>query len=141
MRSDRRMRDHDVARHQCRRHLSDDVQKRVVVRHENLNVIAHLGQLGRRSNKIRNRSRISVPDKDVKTLATQIIGNSASDNAQPNYTNIFLGSTSHWRLSGLFAALPPVQPAAKNAIVQSRSWTKPSLERPPIVSFRAKIDN
>ena len=37
------MRKHDVPRCQGRRHLPDDVEKRVVVRHENLDVITHLG--------------------------------------------------------------------------------------------------
>src|ERR1700726_3129518 len=44
-------------------------------------------------------------------------------------------------LSGLFPALPPVQPEAKRGIVQSRSSLVRSLERPQILGSRAKIDN
>src|SRR6266480_5944073 len=141
MRRHGRMRDDDVTRCQGRCQLPDHIQKSIVVRYENLNVVAHLGQLGRRAYEIRDRSRVSVPDKDVKTQTTQIVGNPASDNAESDYTDIFLGSTRHWRLNGLFAAWPPVQPEAKTATVQSRSSLRPRLKRPQILGLRAKIDN
>src|SRR5260370_42290949 len=86
---------HDVPRCQGRRHLPDDIEKRVVVRHENLDIITHLGQLGRRAQEIRNRTRISVPDEHVKTLTTQIFCDPASNDTEPHYTDIFLGSMSH----------------------------------------------
>ena len=97
------MRDHDVARHQCRRHLSDDVQQRVVVRHENLNVIAHLGELGRRADKIRHRSRVTVPDKNVEPLPAQIIRDAASDDAESDYANVLSDSTRHWGCAAIFS--------------------------------------
>src|SRR5438874_12096358 len=108
------MRDNDVTRCQGRRQLPDHIQKSIVVRDENLNVVAHLGQLGRRAYEIRDRSRVSVPDKDVKTQTTQILGNPASDNAESDYTDIFLGSTRHWSLRGLFAALAACSACGEN---------------------------
>src|SRR5207247_1293967 len=105
MRRDCRVRNDDVPRRQRRRQLPDDIQKSVVVRHKNLNVVAHLSQLGRCAHKVLDGSRVSIPDKHGKTKTTQIVRNPASDNAESDYANIFLGSTRHWGLRGLFAAL------------------------------------
>ena len=93
--------DHDVARCQRRRHLPKDIEKRVVVGNKNLNDVAHFGELGWSPDKIRNRSRVSVPNKDVKPEPAQIVGDAASDNAESDYANIFSGSTRHW-LRGFF---------------------------------------
>jgi hypothetical protein len=84
-----------MTRRQRRRHLTDNVEKRVIIRDENLNVVAHLGELGRGAYEIRYRSWISVPDKDVKILTPQVICDAASDDAKPNYTDILSGSTRH----------------------------------------------
>jgi hypothetical protein len=39
----------------------------------------------------------------MKTLATQIVRNAASDDAESDYANIFPGSTRHLGLRSLFA--------------------------------------
>src|ERR1700687_4420342 len=105
MRRNRRMRYDDVPRRERGRPLADNVQKRVVVRNENLNVVTHLGQLGRRTHEIRDGSRVPVPNKNMETQTAQIVGDPASDDAEPDYTHLFPGSTRHWGLRGLFAVL------------------------------------
>src|SRR5205807_3222786 len=77
------------------RHLPEHIQKCVVVRDKNLNVIAHLGELGRCADEIRNGSRVSVPNKNMKALSAEIIGHPAPDNAESDHTNIFSSSTRH----------------------------------------------
>src|SRR6516165_6380011 len=96
--------DHDVSGREGRRHLAKDVQERVVVRHEDLNEIAHLGQLGRRAHKILHRSGIAVPNKDVETLTTEIVGDAASDDAESDHPNVIFVSTRHG-LSAAFRTL------------------------------------
>jgi hypothetical protein len=86
----------DVPGRQRGSQLSHNIQKRVVVRDEDLNVVAHLGQFGRRAHEIRDRAWVSIPDKHVKALATQIVRDPASDNAETDYTDVFSGSTRHW---------------------------------------------
>src|SRR5207253_10502441 len=98
-------------------------------------------QLGRCAHEIRYRARVSVPDKHVKTLTSQIFRDPASDNAEADYTDIFPGSSRHWVERPLSPALPPVQPEAKTGIVQSRSSLRPALKRPQVVGFSAKIDS
>src|SRR5438552_2081521 len=106
-----------------RRDLPDDVEKRVVVRHENLDVITHLGQLSRRAHEIRNRTRISVPDEHVKTLTTQIFCDPASNDTEPDYTDIFIGSTRHLNWMRPFRnGWSPIQPAVKTGIAQLQKF-------------------
>src|SRR5205823_9100151 len=76
-------------------------KQRVVVRDKNLDVIAHLRQLRRRSNKIWHRSRVAVPDKDMKAAAAQIFRNPTADNAESEHSNVFPGSTCHVRFGVL----------------------------------------
>jgi hypothetical protein len=93
------MSDHNVPRPERRRQLPDDVQKRVVVGNKDLNVIAHFGEFGWRAHEIRNRTRVTVPNKDVKPALTQIFCNPASNDAESDYSNVFPGSTCHVKLA------------------------------------------
>src|SRR2546421_12814998 len=97
------MRDHDMPRRERRRHLPNYVEKRVIVRDKNLDVIAHLGELGRRADKIRHRSRVTVPDKNVEPLPAQIIRDAASDDAESDYANVLSDSTRHWGCAAIFS--------------------------------------
>src|SRR5690242_18064287 len=99
MRGNRGMSDHDMPGPERGRQLPDDLQKRVVVRNKYLNVVAHFGELGWRSHEIRNRTRVTVPNKDVKPALTQIFGNSASNDPESDYPNVFPGSTRHVQLA------------------------------------------
>ena len=89
------MREHDVFTRELFPQTLYSLQQRLIVRDKNLNAIAHLGQLGRRTDEIRNRSRITVPDKDVKPAVTQIFRDSASNDAEAEHPNVFPGSTRH----------------------------------------------
>jgi len=99
------MGDDDVPRRERRRHLPKNVQKRIVVGNKNLNDIAHFGELGRRAHEIRHRPRIPIPNKDVETLAAQIVGNTASNNAESDYANVFSSTTRHGDLAALWPLL------------------------------------
>src|SRR5205085_3121359 len=78
----------------------------------------------------------------MKTLTTQIFCDPASNDTEPDYTDIFIGSTRHlsWRRP-FRNDWSPIQPPVKTGIAQSRSSPGTKLEGPQIVSFRAKIDN
>src|SRR4051794_461948 len=96
MRRNCRMSNYDMPRRQSWCHLAHHIQKRVVVRDKDLNVVAHLGQFRWRPHEIRDRARISIPNEHVKTLTTQIFRDPASDDAEPDYAHVFPGSTRHW---------------------------------------------
>ena len=89
------MRHHDMPRRQCRTKILDDLQKRIVIRNKDLNVIAHLRDLGRRADKIRHWPRRAIPDKDLKSFPAQVLSDPASDDAETDYSNVFLRSPGH----------------------------------------------
>ena len=69
-------------RGQIRRHPLHHREERVIIRDENLDVIAKLGHFCRRPDKIRDRTRRPVPDEDVKPVFPQVIHDPLADNAQ-----------------------------------------------------------
>jgi hypothetical protein len=97
MRRDRRVRKHNVARGEARTELLRNLEKRVIVGHENLHEIAHLGQLRWRADKIRHGSRSPVPDEYVEPFPTKNLPNTASDYSEADQPNIFLRSMGHVR--------------------------------------------
>ena len=111
------MRNHDMTRRQRGRHLPNDVEQRVVVRDKNLDVVAHLGELGGSTDEVRHRTRISVPYENVKSLLAEVIRDAASNDSEADYAHIFSSSSRHL-LSGALAA---AQPAAKRPLMQCRS--------------------
>src|SRR5207302_3698752 len=106
MRRHRRVRDHDVPSRERWRHLPNHIEKRVVVRNKDLNVIAHLGELGWRADKVRHRPWVTVPNKNVESLPAQIIRDAASDDAESDYANVLSGSTRHWGCAAIFQLWP-----------------------------------
>jgi hypothetical protein len=86
---------HNVARSKTGTKLPSYIKKRIVVGNKNLQVIAHLGQLRRRADEIRNRPRRPIPDENVKAFSAQNLSDSAPDNPEADYPNIFLRSSGH----------------------------------------------
>src|SRR5947209_6185433 len=119
MRRDHRMCNDDVPRCEGWRHLANDIEKSVVVGNENLDVITHFGELGRRADEIWNRPRIAVPYENVKTARAKVFSNPASDDAEPEHSYVFPGSTRHMKWPVPVQAVN--QPAAKTAPAQSRT--------------------
>ena len=78
----------DVTRRELFAQLLDSLQKCVVIRHENLDVIAQPSQFTQRTDKIWNRPRRSVPNEHRKTFAAQMCGDSATDNSKPYDANV-----------------------------------------------------
>jgi len=85
----------DVARSKRRGHLPDNVQKSVVIRNKNLDVIAHFGELGRRSDEVWDRTWIPIPYEYVEPAFAQIFSDPASNDAESKDPNVFSGSTRH----------------------------------------------
>jgi len=85
----------DVARSKRRGHLPDNVQKSVVIRNKNLDVIAHFGELGRRSDEVWDRAWIPIPYEYVEPAFAQIFSDPASNDAESKDPNVFSGSTRH----------------------------------------------
>ena len=59
--------------------MLNHIEKRLIVGYENLDVIAHFGELGGRADEIRNQSWRSVPDENVIPFSAQNISDTASD--------------------------------------------------------------
>ena len=95
MRRDRGVRKHNMARGEARTESLRNLEKRVIVGHENLHEIAHLGQLRWRADEIRHGSRSPAPDEYVESFSTQNLTDTASDYSEADHPNIFLRSTGH----------------------------------------------
>ena len=68
--------------------LLDGLQKRVVIRHKNLNVIAQVHEFPQRTDKIWNRTRRSIPNEDGKFFAPEMCGDCATDNPETDHANV-----------------------------------------------------
>jgi hypothetical protein len=71
-----------VVRRQVRRHPLNHLKKRVIVRNENLDVIAELGDFGGRPDKVRDWPRRPVPNENVEPAFPQIVHDPLADDAQ-----------------------------------------------------------
>jgi hypothetical protein len=91
------MRQNDVARCERRRHLCYNFQKSIIVGHKNLNVIAHLSELGGGTHEIWNWLRSSVPHEDMKAFMAQDFCYSAADDTEANDSDILSRSMRHVR--------------------------------------------
>jgi hypothetical protein len=69
--------------------LLDGLQKRVVIRHKNLNVIAQVHEFPQRTDKIWNRTRRSIPNEDGKSFSAEMSGDCATDDPKADYANVF----------------------------------------------------
>ena len=85
----------DMVRRQVRHHSLHHLEQRIVIGNEDLDVIAELRDLRRRTNEIRHRSRRPVPNKNVVAAFPQITYHSLADNAQPEHTYVFSRPTRH----------------------------------------------
>jgi len=65
----------------------DGVQQSLVVGNKNLNVIAKLGQLSRRTHKIWNGTRCPAPNENPKSFPAQIHTYPATDNAEADHSD------------------------------------------------------
>jgi hypothetical protein len=70
--------------------LMDGVQQSLVVGNKNLNVIAKLRQLSRRTHKIWNGTRCPVPNENLKSLPAQIHTYPATDDPEADYSNLLV---------------------------------------------------
>jgi hypothetical protein len=75
---------HDMPRSERRRKLFYDLEESVVVRDKDLDVVAHLGELGRRTDKVWHWARRPVPDECVEAFFAKNFPYSASDDAEAN---------------------------------------------------------
>src|SRR5438874_11455416 len=94
------MRDHNMARRKRHRNGLDHPHQRIVVRDEDLKVMARLRQFGRGTDKVGHWSRGAVPNEDRQSLTPQMVGNQKANNAKANNHNAFYNSTRHtlWKL-------------------------------------------
>ena len=95
------MREHDVARRQRGRQLVGNLKKRVIVRHKNLQVIAHLRDFGGRTDEVWDPSQGPIPDENMEPLLANVRGDSAPDNPETDHSDIFSHSMSHVTFCGL----------------------------------------
>ena len=95
------MREHDVARRQRGRELVGNLKKRGIVRHKNLQAIAHLRNFPGRTDEVWDPSQGPIPDKNVEALLAEVRGNSAPDNPETDHSDIFSHSMSHVAFCGL----------------------------------------
>ena len=63
--------------------LLHDIVESLIIRDEDLQKVAHLGQFGRSTDKVRHRPWRAVPDKDVEALFLQNLAHPAADNPEP----------------------------------------------------------
>ena len=89
------MRHHDVVRGQVRHHPLHHLEQGIVVRNEDLDVIAKLRHFRGRTHKIRHRSWRPVPNENVIPAFAQIVHHPLADDAQTHHSNIFPCPTRH----------------------------------------------
>ena len=80
------MPNNDVSRREILTQPMGGVEQSLVVRNKNLNVIAKLGQLGGRTDKIWNGTGGPVPDENLKTFSAQIRTDPATDDPEANHS-------------------------------------------------------
>jgi|SRR5580700_7946935 hypothetical protein len=137
------MRHHDMPRRQCRTKILDDLQKRIVIRNKDLNVIAHLRDLGRRADKIRYRTRSAVPNKNLKSFPAQVLSDPASDDAETDYSNVFLRSPGHVMFCAALGRNPEPTRVKSNFATSNPEVAilrSPSEKRAKDPCLRAKVD-
>jgi hypothetical protein len=83
------MRHDDVVWGQVTRNPLRRLEQRFIVGDKNLDEIAKLSDLCRRSYKIGNGPRRAVPDEDMKAAFPQVLGHSLADDSEPDHSNIF----------------------------------------------------
>jgi hypothetical protein len=127
-----------VTRSKRRGHLADNVQQGVIVRNKNLNVIAHFGELGRCSDEVWDRTRISIPHKNVKPTFPQIFRDPASDDTESKDPNVFSGSTRHVK-AGLSVASAASSACGENRPGAIQKFVAAGLKRPQITGIPTKI--
>jgi len=89
------MREHDVARRQRGRELVCNLKKRVIVRHKNLQAIAHLRDFRGRTDEVWDPSQGPIPDENIEALLAQVRGDSRSNNPETDHSDIFSHSMRH----------------------------------------------
>ena len=80
----------DVARREVFTEPMNGVQQSLVVGNKDLDVIAKLGQLSRRPDKIWNGTRRPVPNENLKSFPAQIPTYPATDDPQADHSNRFV---------------------------------------------------
>ena len=81
------MPNNDVPRCELFTELMDGVQQSLVVGNKDLDVIAKLGQLSRRTDKIWNGTRCPVPNENLKSFPAQIRTYPATDDPEADHSN------------------------------------------------------
>src|SRR5690242_15163558 len=92
----------NVTRGERHRNRLNHSHQRVIVRDEDLQVIAGLRQLPWRTDKVRHWLRSAVPDKHRQSLVPQMIGNATADDTKANNPNRLSDGPRHiptiWKL-------------------------------------------
>jgi hypothetical protein len=89
------MRKHNVSGRELFVQALHSLQQRIIVRDKNLNVVTELGQFPRRTDKIWNRTRRSVPNENLKTFAAQVRGHTSTDNSEADHSNLLVRWMGH----------------------------------------------
>jgi hypothetical protein len=84
------MPDNDVPPCEVFTELMDGVQQSLVVGNKDLDVIAKLGQLSRRTDKIWNGTRCPVPNENLKSFSAQIRSYPAADDPKADHSNLLV---------------------------------------------------
>jgi hypothetical protein len=85
----------DVARGKGGRDLMENLQQGIIVGYKNLQVIAHLSELGWCADEIWDRPRRPVPHENVETFIPEVIHHPRPDDSETDYTNVSLRAAGH----------------------------------------------
>jgi len=88
------MRQDEVLRGERGSEALDYLQKRIVIRDEDLNVIAHFRDFGGSAHEVWNGTGRSIPHENLESFSTKIFRDPAADDAQADYSDILARAAS-----------------------------------------------
>jgi hypothetical protein len=89
------MRQDDVADAERGTQLFNDVEKRIIIRNKNLNVITHFSQFRGRADEVWHWPWRAVPDENVEAFPPQNLSDTAPDDPEADDSYIFARSSGH----------------------------------------------
>jgi hypothetical protein len=114
------MRKDQVMRRKLSTQLFRRLQQSFIIRNKYLDVIANLSYFSGRSDKVRNRTGRPVPNVNGKSFPPQISGYAATNNPEPDYTDVSARSMGH-RLRSSIESSAHHQIAEKTSVRQWRN--------------------